>query len=315
MSWFFAAAVFVSLQLLVAMVLALSVGFQDPPPFGRYGNIAIAPVVLYLSGLALWRLRSLPENPARYLARQDWSDCRNFALAMLLVCLQFLCLTWMKAMIPHVTPMWADAPLAKLERAILGQDAWRLLPDPDAFIDSAYAAWLLVTYAAFVAVYFVRSERRSPLLLAFFLTVGLVGTFGQYLLPSGGPIFFERLGFGDRFSAMAIPELAARTSDYLWSAYSEGGVAVGTGISAFPSVHVATTAWVAIAFRHPIAYTWLALIFAGSIMLGWHYALDGIAGAIGALICYRLAKLILNFGAKPNYSRREQLSAGKSVQD
>jgi len=28
-------------------------------------------------------------------------------------------------------------------------------------------------------------------------------------------------------------------------------------------------------------------------MLGWHYAVDGIAGAIGAALCYSLAKVIV----------------------
>lgn len=300
MKWFGAAAVFVAFQLCVAAAMAVALGFWNAPPLGKYGFAAALPAVLYAAGLMLWRLRSLPDYPVRHLAKYDWSDCWKFALAMGLVWFQFLSLTWMKAMIPLVTPMWADVPLANLEAAILGTDAWRILPRAGGAIGLLYTFWFPITCGCFAGAYFRQRPNRDALLLSFFLTVGLLGTFGQYLLPSGGPIFFERLGYGDRFAGLEVPDLANRTADYLWAAYSRNSLSFATGISAFPSIHVATTAWVAIAFRHPLAYAWLAVVFFGSIMLGWHYAIDGIAGIIGAVACYALARFIMGqtwFGA------------------
>jgi len=293
MKWMGPAAIFVAFQLCVAGALALHVGYSEPPPLGKYGRAAALPVLFYCAGLALWRLRTLPENPIAYLREQDWSECFRFAGAMCLVWLQFTALTWTKAMIPFVTTMWADVPLAGLDVMFFGRDAYLYFPEAGPFMDYAYGLWFVILCLSFVGVYFRLSERRDALLLGFFLTVGLLGVFGQYALPSGGPIFYERLGFGDRFAAMLIPELAWKTSNYLWLAYSGGNVDIAIGISAFPSIHVATAMWIAIAFRHWLAYSFLALIFVGSIMLGWHYALDGIAGAVGAWLCYYLARVTL----------------------
>jgi membrane-associated phospholipid phosphatase len=85
------------------------------------------------------------------------------------------------------------------------------------------------------------------------------------------------------------------TADYLWSNYLDKGSRVGTGISAFPSLHVAGAAWVAIfassQFRKLsiIAWAYFGLILIGSVYLGWHYALDGLAGLAIAAAAWRLA--------------------------
>lgn len=284
------AAVFVALQLCAAAALALSVGFYEPPPFIKYAWTAAFPVLFYVGGTAAWHLRSLPEEPTKHLLGRDWEPHARFAVAMALMWLQFVALTWMKAMLPVATSMWADPALADIEKALLGSDAWVLLPGPNAIIDHLYGLWPLILCAAFVGSYFKKQETA---LLAFFLTVGLLGTFGQYLLPSGGPIFWERMGYGDRFAAMEVTTTVERTSNYLWAAYQGHVIMFATGISAFPSIHVATATWIAIAYRHWLAYLYLAVIFFGSVILGWHYALDGVAGIVGAVLCNQLAKKIL----------------------
>lgn len=293
MRWIAIAAIFVAVQLCIAAGLAVHVGYHEAPPLGKYGNAAAFPVLFVLAGMLLWRLRVRPENPIEYLRQQDWSQMLAFAAAMTLVWGQFTALTWMKAMIPHVTTMWADPMLASFEATLLSDNAYRFLPTPGPVIDYAYALWFPVLTVSFAIAFFRLRERRDATFLAFFLTVGLLGVFGQYVLPSGGPIYFERLGFGKRFAGMEIPELAARTSDYLWIAYNNGSIGFASGISAFPSIHVATSAWIAIALRHWLAYAFLAMIFIGSIMLGWHYAIDGVAGVLGALACFGLANLIV----------------------
>ena len=75
---------------------------------------------------------------------------------------------------------------------------------------------------------------------------------------------------------------------------SRSGSRVGAGISAFPSLHVAGAAWVAAVVASlsrklaPLAWAYFLLILMGSVYLGWHYALDGIAGLIIALVMFRL---------------------------
>jgi len=293
MKWAALAASFIAAQLTFACSLALEQGFYAPPPLGAYFTTAMLPVVLYACWLVLQSLREGTESPIAHLASIDWRPLRNFALAMLLMWLQFICLTWTKKMIPFASQMWADPMLANLEFRLLGRDTWQLLPSPSYWFETPYFLWGFAICLGFVITYFRQTERREASLLAFFVTVGLLGTLGQFLLPSGGPIFFERLGFGDRFASMDIPQKTALLGDYLWAGYERRSIEFGGGISAFPSIHVATCAWLAFATRHWLAYLYCAAIFAASIILGWHYALDGIAGIAGAALCYWLANALL----------------------
>ena len=130
-------------------------------------------------------------------------------------------------------------------------------------------------------------------MISFFLVVSASAIL-QYALPSAGPIFYERLGFGDRFADLPSRPWATVTADYLWANYLDNGSRVGAGISAFPSLHVAGAAWVASVVSSysrklaPVAWAYFVLILMGSVFLGWHYALDGIAGLVIALVMYRL---------------------------
>lgn len=58
-------------------------------------------------------------------------------------------------------------------------------------------------------------------------------------------------------------------------------------------------AWVAIVAQttyRPLAvlgWTFYAFILVGSVYLGWHYAVDGIAGTIAAVVAWRLSEITL----------------------
>lgn len=68
-----------------------------------------------------------------------------------------------------------------------------------------------------------------------------------------------------------------------------------------PSLHIATVAWIYLVFRGqkprlaPIAALFGIYIFALSIALGWHYAIDGILGALGAIGCQWLCHRYLRY--------------------
>ena len=102
------------------------------------------------------------------------------------------------------------------------------------------------------------SSEKSSLLLSYFLLWTLFGPIVHCLLPAGGPIFFEHLGYGDRFAGIQRPHDMVLMSDYLWTSYATGGFGPGSGISAMPSLHIATTAWMVIAVRvHAPRMTWV----------------------------------------------------------
>jgi membrane-associated phospholipid phosphatase len=73
----------------------------------------------------------------------------------------------------------------------------------------------------------------------------------------------------------------AEASGYLYASYQTGDSAMGTGISAMPSMHLAIVTLNACMLtslnRHVgvLAWIYVALIQLGSVYLGWHYALDG----------------------------------------
>lgn len=292
--WYWVAGGLIAIEFAFAITAAFLVGYSEYPPLFKYGTAATTPVLLYFAYLCIANLKHLPDRPVQHLLTIDWRPLGRLTAAMVLLFLQFSALTWTKGLIPKLTTMWADPMLADLEAHVLGRDAYELLPPPGEFIDAIYSLWFPSLCMTFAVVYLSKWQRRDALLLSFFLIVGILGVFGQYLLPSGGPIFFERLGYGDRFADMNSPDLAGWTSQYLWLAYSGHSVGFATGISAFPSIHVATTTWIAFALRHWFAYIWFTLILFGSISLGWHYALDGIAGIVGAVLCYQLARFLLS---------------------
>jgi hypothetical protein len=291
--WMAPAAIVLAAQFLFCASVALLFEFHQPPPFAKYAKVAIGFVLLVLGCRAAWNLRDKPEVPTKHLLSLDWSRYRGFVFAMVFLWLQFVALTWGKAMLPIATSMWADPALASADAAIFGNDAWRVIPPATRFVDVVYMIWLPTVGAAFATLYFSRRTNRSAALLALFLTIGLLGTVGQYLFPSGGPIFFERMGLGDRFADLPTGFATNRAADVLWNAYQGNYMSFATGISAFPSIHVAVVTWMALAFRNPLVTVYAVVIFLGSIMLGWHYGIDGIAGATGAVACYLAAGALL----------------------
>jgi membrane-associated phospholipid phosphatase len=92
------------------------------------------------------------------------------------------------------------------------------------------------------------------------------------------------------------PLITINAQRYLLDQYKNSTDAIGEGISAFPSLHVAMAALVAIFFYDinrvigAMAIIFCAIIFIGSIVLGWHYAIDGIASLFAVPIFWRLSK-------------------------
>jgi hypothetical protein len=207
---------------------------------------------------------------------------------------------WAKPLLNHFVPFWADPLLAGADRLLfLGHDPWTLFT----WLNSGAAAvfyhrgWFaLMIVTLLIVLCRPPSPQKSAAMLSYFLLWSVVGPLVHILLPAAGPVFFDKLGYGSTFAAIAFPAETAIMVDYLWRVYQGAQFGPGSGISAMPSLHIATTAWMIIAIRaHAPRWTGAMaavglLIFLLSISLGWHYAFDGIVGAAAALGCYRLCE-------------------------
>ena len=105
-------------------------------------------------------------------------------------------------------------------------------------------------------------------------------------------------------------------SGYLWNFHVNQMPAVGAGISAMPSLHIATVAWIYLVFRShrskmaPLAGLFALYIFALSVALGWHYAVDGFAGALGAVGFQWLSERYIDHRGKLPALQEQRVAAG-----
>lgn len=227
----------------------------------------------------------------------------------------------MKSLIPAVHPFSLDPFLLEADRFLhFGHDPWTLLqpllghPLVTYAIDRLYALWLFVVY--FSILLQVTSTRNKRLRLQFLLSNVLawpvLGGFAAILLSSAGPCFFgDVVGSPDPYAPLMdylrhtvqgatlpmlgtdIELIALRVQALLWDYYQQGDFGLGRGISAAPSMHVASTWLVARMLQHYgrvpaiLGWSFFAVILLGSVHLGWHYALDGYMSILFAWLIWR----------------------------
>ena len=149
------------------------------------------------------------------------------------------------------------------------------------------------------------TDRRLRLqyFIVYLLSWSLLGGLIAGLLLSGGPAFYDHLvgdpqRFGELLAMLGTdlgPFPAIAFQEYLWRFYESGSPGYGSGISAFPSLHVAMAGLCAMTIWRfnrcfgVAAWLFVLIILLGSVGLGWHYAIDGYASLIGVAILWRLA--------------------------
>jgi hypothetical protein len=212
-----------------------------------------------------------------------------------------------KNLLGRVTPWTWDARLADADRILhFGTDPWRLLEPVFRFpalviaLDTLYWMWfLLIAVVAGWIFWTPRRALRTRFLIVWSLMWILLGTFLAHLMPSGGPVFYGRLVGGiDPFSELlahlarvnaAQPLMAAEMQELVWRNAQAGGGVHWLAMSAMPSLHVAVPTLFALTFqqvhRRLSAAFWAftLLILIGSVVLGWHYAIDGYVSI--AVVC------------------------------
>ncbi len=269
-------------------------------------------IVLVVVGVRHWSGRSA--RPFLCFARV-WTP-REFlhrlvAAAPFLVAWPFFMagFTALKNLLNEVVPFTCDSTFVEIGRALhFGQHAWQWLdiesPAVTRVLESTYAFWGVLLVAVPFAVALCRSDSpaRSRFLISCILVFILLGNIAAGAFMSAGPFWFEFSGAKHNDYAGLFAYLtqvdpngdfsAISFQRYLWQSYVQGATHVGTGISAFPSIHVAVAALYAL-YAWPLgrvprlaAALYLVAIMVGAVHLGWHYALDCYAGFIGAVLIF-----------------------------
>jgi hypothetical protein len=283
-------------------VLVLAAVSSRPIPFS-FARPMTAALLLWVVGLLYFSIRGCVRSPSRPLTalvahcreerRTIW---RAFEWALILG-LAVALHGWAKSMLPHASGYWADPYLADFDQRLFGQDPWRLFRSDllAPVYAKAYVCWFFITFGVMGVLAFSKRD-HSRLFNCFLVAWILGGTVGQYVLPSAGPIFFERIGLGPRFAELVAtndPSFGL-VADYLWKFHQQAGASLGTGISAMPSMHVTMAVWTMLAARaiwRPLALPaaiYALIIYAASIASGWHYATDGMVGLVVAVAAHRL---------------------------
>lgn len=219
-------------------------------------------------------------------------------LAMLACSLFFLMFTVLKTSLPYVVPFYADPFFADFDRVLhFGIDPWRITHVFADFIPVALAEkiytglWLIPSmYLPVFLILFDADRKRIKRFLYLFLFAWAgIGNVLALAFMSAGPVFYDRLFGGDRFAPMmdALADAGVMESkvggiyEMLWNTYYAGGQTIGSGISAFPSVHIAMVTVIALYLFErsklllPASIILVFIYIFLSVHFGWHYAIDG----------------------------------------
>jgi hypothetical protein len=225
-----------------------------------------------------------------------------------------------------------DKVLADFDRWLhLGNQPFKLLysvigsPVVLGFLQWNYTVmWFMLSFGAlfFVVVSPRAAAIRARYLGLFMFVWVFCGNVLAGLLLSAGPVYYRHVtGDEERFAvlrafvdSMTGPQSPSFYQSYLWNLYENGMSGLGSGISAFPSVHVGLMTLNVLFFgglskvHAVIGAAYLVIIMASSVLLGWHYAIDGYVSALVVTAAYLFVTQIV-----PKFSVRWGVETGRET--
>jgi hypothetical protein len=205
-----------------------------------------------------------------------------------------------------------DPWLHRVDVALHGGMAWEcfgwILERPALVreLDSLYMGWFLTVIGFLLWASWTKHRAlRRQALVAFLLTWLVGGTLAAGAFSSAGPCYYtEATGAASPYAPLmarldaldAESPLRARFNQRgIWELHHAGTWGPLAGVSAMPSMHVAVAVLLAIVgWKVSRTVGVLLAVYAvtvqiGSVVLGWHYAIDGYLGAALAFGSWRVA--------------------------
>ena len=217
-----------------------------------------------------------------------------------------------------IHPFTWDVSLMRLDYLLhFGHHPWRLLEPILDFplilraIDLLYVLWFIfLVVSCLWMAWTKRRQLRLCFLVSTLLVWSLLGSGLGTIFSSAGPCYYSKVtrANDNPFDPLMTRLMEIHQSNSLWainnqealwtSSQEDGWLPFG-GISAMPSIHLAMAMlFVLLAFE---MHKWLGVLFTGyavimqigSVILGWHYAVDGYAGIIlASLVWYAVRRTV-----------------------
>jgi hypothetical protein len=278
------------------------------------------PVVWAIASL-IWLLFQYLRHPRHARAILTRERVLGAILVMLLIEPVQITFQALKQAIGHVVGFPWDPWLHEADLLLHRTEPWRMyarvLPDWSWIraIDVLYVTWLLLFLLfLFWASWSHRRLLRQQALIAFLLLTTIGATLGAWTGASAGPCYYsfvtphsspgpydELLLRLDSFGSNGTGLIARQAQNWLWGVHVDDQTANYSGVSAMPSLHVgmavlfALVAWERYMPLGIVMTAYAAMIQLGSVLLGWHYAVDGYVGALLAVACWMGARQVLRF--------------------
>ncbi len=196
-----------------------------------------------------------------------------------------------------------------LDKAIhFGTDPWRFTHKFSGIINNRavdYVYFFFWIYPAFLFTLVLaltdrNAGRVSRFLLIYIFVFFVLGNIFAMLGLSVGPVYFDRYLDSTYFAELHESfkqsgfdrRILFYIQEQLWEYLPEGQQRFGSGISAFPSVHVGMATMFALygGERHwaigVVLWIYCLAILFLSVYSGWHYAVDGYVAIAAVLACW-----------------------------
>ena len=283
------------------------------PYVGTWAASTLLSVLIWVFVQVAMLLPERADSPLRIVLARSREPIRLALLPAVIFPIFLGAYTWAKSSIPFAAGYGWEEVWANADRFIFGKDPWRWA---HAMLPAGWAPALTFYYAViwgFALVFsgtliasFASRRFTAIYFTALMLSWLIGGIVMAYSISAAGPIFAPLTDpeLAPRFTPLKAEllrllgedDLVMKSQRYLAAGMGSKIALKGGGVSAMPSMHMATATLLVIAAWRT-RWLWLALLFwaltfFGSVYLGYHYAVDAPVAALVAVLCWILARRI-----------------------